>query len=131
MAKIKRHECKTIKEFEKIIRKYIKYFRNRYIYYTYWYTWIWYDAIGEDAVRNLVPYGEKQAQRGYPNLLHIIRTVLDNYNWSFNHRNGQIYYLRGVEISNEDYYFIYVSDTGSLLRNSCVGRFTDVEYYSR
>lgn len=128
MSKIHRRCCKSLKEYNKIIRKYIKYFRNNYIYDTYWYTWIWYDAIGIEALQNLQPYAEKLHSF---NLKHIIQTVIDNYNWSFTHRNGNTYYLRGVEISNEDYYYIYVNEEGDKVYNSCVGRFTDVLYYSK
>lgn len=131
MSKIKRHECKSLREFNKITRKYIKYFRNNYIYSNYWYTWIWVDFIDLEEVKSLLPYAEKLAKNNQPNLKSIINTVITNYNWSFTHRNGNTYYLRGVEISNEDYYYIYITKDGIKMYNSCVGRFTDVEYYSK
>lgn len=123
MAKIKRHECKSLKEFNKIIRKYIKYFRNRYIYDTYWYTWIWIDVIGKDEIKSLSSYIEKRI-----NLRCIVDTILNNYDWSFEYKNGKIYYLRGVEISNEDYYYIYVAEDGDKIYSSCVGRFDEVKH---
>ena len=131
MRKIHRHQCKSLKEFNKIIRKYIKYFRNNYIYHTYWYTQVWYDAIGLDALKALKPYAQKLFNQGRPNLSCIIDKVLENYNWSFTHKNGFTYYLRGVEISNEDYYYIYINEEGNKIYNSCVGRFDDVDYYSK
>lgn len=126
MSKIHRHKCKSLKEFNKIFRKYIKYFRDNYIYHTYWNFWIWYDAIGMEALQDLQPYAEKLYAQNSPNFKHILQKIKDNYNWSFKHKNGYTYYLRGVEISNEDYYYIYINEEGDKIYNSCVGRFTDI-----
>ena len=129
--KIKCKECNSLKEFNKIIRKYIKYFRNRHIYRNYWYTWIWVNFIGLDKVKSLIPYAEKLANENQPNLKHIINEVINNYDWEFKHRNGIIYKLQGIQISNEDYYYIYIGEDGSKQYNSCVGKFTDISYYSK
>lgn len=133
MNKIRRYACKSLKEHNKIIRKYIKYFKNNYIYSTYWYVWCWVDIIGLDALNDkyLTLQANKQAAIGLTNLKHIIQTIKNNYNWSFEHKNGKIYYLQGLEISNEDFYYIYVAEDGSKLYNSCVGRFTDIECYKK
>ena len=129
--KIRRHKCKSLKEHNKIIRKYLKYFRNRYIRQTYWYVWCWVDIIGLDALNDkyLTLQLEKQAAIGLTNLKHIIQTIKDNYNWSFKHKNGKTYYLQGIQISNEDYYYIYVAEDGSKEYMTCVGRFDNVTYY--
>ena len=124
--KIHRKKCKSLREFNKIFRKYIKYFKNNYIYHTYWYIWIWYDAIGLEELNALIPYSEKLFKQNQPNLKYIINNIINNYNWSFKHKDGKIYYLQGVEISNEDYYYIYVAKDGSKQYNTCVGRFNDI-----
>lgn len=125
MSKIRRHECKSLKEFNKILRKYIKYFKNRNIRNEYWYDWIHYDAIGLDALKALIPYANKLVRKGDLNLLYIINEIIHNYNWSFYILKTK-YYLRGVQIANDDYYYIYVSDDGDKVYNTCVGNFSDL-----
>lgn len=127
MNKIHRKECKSLKEFDKIFRKYLKYFKNNHIYHTYWYTWIWINFIGLEKIKELIPYA---LNKNCPNLKCIINEVINNYNWSFKHRNGKTYYLQGINISNDDYYYIYVAEDGDVYYSSCVGRFTDVSYYA-
>lgn len=131
MSKIRRRKCKNLKEFNKIIRKYIKYFglRFNHNYQTYWYTWCYVDFIGIDSLNDkyLNFYAKKLYDKGDRNLKDIIQEVKSNYDWSYQSKeDGKTYYLRGVEISNEDYYYIYVSDDGSKSYNTCVGRFDDV-----
>ena len=132
MAKIHCKECKSLKEFNKIYRKYVKYFRNRYINDTYWYRcWIWVDIIGLEALNDkyLTLQANKLAALGLTNLKSIIQEIKDNYNWSFIHlRYNKVCYLRGIKISNEDYYYIYVSEDGEKYYSPCVGGFDSVIY---
>lgn len=130
MSKIKRKSCKSLKEFNKIERKYThKFFGNvpmsNYNYHTYWYTWIWYDVIGLDALYSL--YLNRYAKRR-TNLSLILDTVKKHYDWSFVDKSGIKYYLKGIEISNEDYYYIYISDNGDKKYSSCVGSYDSIDY---
>lgn len=126
--KLRRHKCKSLKEFNKIFRKYLKYYaipRFRDNYRRYWYTWIWFDIIGLEELKT---YSWYKPDRNFP---LILNDVIQNYNWSFKHKNGDVYALRGVEISNEDYYYIYINIIDTTKPNiftSCVGHWKEAEH---
>lgn len=133
MSKLKHRACKSFKEFRKIERKYTKKLfgiRHNHNYQNHWYTWIWYDAIGLDALNDIYlnNFANKQASLGHTNLKQILQEARDNFNWSYIDRKNVTWYLRGVEISNEDYYWIYISDNEKKSYSSCVGSFDSVDW---
>ena len=135
MSKLKYKACKNIKEFNKICRKYTKKFfglrgKGKYNYSHHWYTWVWVDIVGEQPLFDdeITNYANRLAKKGHTNLQHILKTVRENYGWSYVETLDNLtYYLRGIQISNEDYYYVYVNDYGKRRYSSCVGHFNDVD----
>lgn len=123
--KIKRHNCKSIKEFNKIYRKYSKYFNSKWDYQKYDYTWISYKAVHKDLYSKSLDHKAKSSA----NLKYILRECRENYGFEFIHRNGKTYKFVGVEITNEDYYYVFESSDGDHLSSSCVGYWTDIVHY--
>lgn len=136
MSKLKHKACSSFKEFRKIERKYTRKFFNchsskgKYNYRNHWYTWIWYDAIGMDSLNDdyLNRFADYQALQGYTNLKQILQEARDNFNWSYTDKEGIVRYLKGVEISNEDFYWIYISEDGKKSYSSCVGAFDTIDW---
>ncbi len=116
------HKCKSIRELDKIIRKYIKYVDDIY-------TWgIYYDVL-EEEIRSdkFAKYASKHSPLGH------IRTeaiwALNNHIYFRSKKDKTIYKFIGIEITAEDYYYLYSNGKNSIA-SSCVGSILDpAEYY--
>lgn len=123
---IKFRECKTYREFTKIIRKYYKTWLNKRRIYGKctleypWWIWLEYDILSIDELKKL------QKSLNYPfytsgflnkSLKRIVNDVIDNYGKDFSHGK-----LVGLQITNEDYYYIYKKEDGYMTLDSCVSK---------
>lgn len=124
--KIKKRNCRSLREFTKINRKYAYYALRKNM----WYVWLTYDIIGLDALND--PYLVHLCSR-YNNLRIIRDEVVANYGRVFtitDRRFGMVkttdYRLVGIEITNEDYYYILQDDNGHTQYFSCVGGLNDI-----
>lgn len=135
MKKPIRRCCKSLKEFLKIKRKWMpKLFCHRHNwrrFKNYWYTWIWVEFMDEQLKDPyLLKYANNLYNKNSKNLKLIIDEVLNEYNWNFVDKiDGKTYYLRGIQISNEDYYYVYVSNDGDKQLITCVGKFDEIASY--
>lgn len=121
--KIKKRNCRSLREFTKINRKYAYYALRKDM----WYVWLTYDIIGLDALND--PYFVRICSR-YNNLRIIQDEVIANYGRVFTIRDRRFdclgivtttdYHLVGIEITNEDYYYILQDDNGHREYCSCV-----------
>ena len=130
-------ECKTLKEFHKIIRKYIKYtvgtgyqYRRtksagRKYHKFRWenkkYVWLSVKFIGLDAINS--PELKKESLKRFDvfdhrsgkmitvdsNLKHIIKDAKEHYGEIFTDKRDENIKWKfvGIEITNEDYYYVY------------------------
>ena len=124
---VRNHECKTLKEFDKICRKYGKFAYTRK---HYWYTWYLHYRAFEEQLKSevFIKYCSK-----YKNLSLIREEALQSIEqgYSFEHKDGSIYKLVGIEITNEDYYWLFYNGQ-EYFAFTCVGGVTDaVKYYGK
>lgn len=123
---IKYRKCKSYHEFTKIFRKYYNLWENkRRIYGKYsmecpWWIWLEYDILSIDDLKKL----QKSLNylfytSGFLNksLKRIVNDVIDNYGKDFS--KGK---LVGIQITNEDYYYIYQKENGYKTFDSCVSK---------
>jgi len=115
MMKIKcNHKCKSLRELEKIVRKYAK-----FVPLKMWYSWGIYYDVYEDELKSekFIKYASKRT-----NLEDIRKEALEyiknNYSTIFKEEE---YKLIGIKITNEDYYWLFSNETKVLLK-SCVGK---------
>ena len=129
--KIKSRQCRSLREFTKINRKYARHAFRKGMWV--WYVWLTYDIIGLDALND--PYFMRVCSRD--NNLRIIRDeVIANYGRTpaMADRDFDVlginmipdYRLVGVSITNEDYYYILQDDNGHTQYFSCVGGLNDM-----
>ena len=118
-VKLKRnHECKTLREFEKILRKYGRFAFMKKI----WYSWNIYYIADKSRLSSeeFIKYSNKRK-----NLPLIRAEVLDAIEKDAAcELKGKEYILYGVLLTNEDYYYIFKSEDCKLLE-SCVGHLND------
>lgn len=124
---VRNHECKTLKEFDKICRKYGRFAYTRK---NYWYTWYLHYRAYEEQLKSeiFIKYSSK-----YKNLSLIreeaLQLIKDGF--SFEHKDGSTYKFVGIEITNEDYYYLFYNGE-QYLAHTCVGRVTDViDFYGK
>lgn len=140
--KIRKRRCKSLREFYKIERKYIKGFATvknwRHNWHSFWYDWISYDVIGLDALNDpyfvkkaVTPHKYKTKYDGvcetvtvYDNLKTIREDVIARYGETFI-RKGVEWKLVGVQVASDDYYYIFQDKDGQLAYSTCVGYIDD------
>ena len=107
---IKYRKCKSYHEFTKIFRKYYNLWENkRRIYGKYsmecpWWIWLEYDILSIDDLKKLqksLNYSFYTSGFLNKSLKRIVNDVIDNYGKDFS--KGK---LVGIQITNEDYYYI-------------------------
>ena len=114
--KIKNKNCKDLKEFKKIFRKYYKdYFRKYYKRNYFLRIWISVTIPYEDLE---TPYF-KQFSKDKNTLEYSRKEILNNKDYC-KKINDEDYYLKGLEITDEDFYFIFESKTGEKSYESCI-----------
>lgn len=118
--KIKKRNCYSLREFEKINRKYARHALRKGM----WYVWLTYDIIGLDALND--PYLVHLCSR-YNNLRVIRDEVVADYGRVFTITDRRFdtvkttdYRLVGIEITDEDYYYILQDNNGHREYCSCV-----------
>ena len=127
MTKIKYKKCKSFREFKKIFRKYIRDFfiayhksPNRHSLCHPWFVWIEYDMKTLEEIKafyaSAICIQKKKScfAEGHA-IKHILQEIIANYGKEF--KNGK---LIGLNITDEDYYYIYEKD-GKCTYDSCVG----------
>ena len=116
------HKCKSIKEFDKIERKYIKYVNDIY-------RWGVYYNVLEEEIRSdkFAKYAAKH--RPLDGIRQDAIQGLNN-NLSFKHKkDGTIYKFIGIQIAVDDYYYLYTNGK-DIITATCVGSILDpAEYY--
>lgn len=123
--KIKKRNCRSLREFTKINRKYACHALRKGMWS--WYVWLTYDIIGLDAMND--PCFVRVCSRD--NNLRIIRDeVVADYGRVFTITDRRFdclgvvkttdYRLVGIKITNEDYYYILQDDNGHREYCSCV-----------
>ena len=118
--KIKNKNCKDLKEFKKIFRKYHKnYFRKYHKRNDFLRIWISIDIPCKDLNK---PYFKKFT-KNIDTLETIRKDMLNNKNYC-KKINDEDYYLKGLEITDEDFYFIFESKTGEKSYESCICNLT-------
>ena len=115
MMKIKcNHKCKSLRELEKIVRKYAK-----FVPLKKWYSWEIYYSVYEDELKSekFIKYASKRT-----NLEDIRKEALAALSEKFyiTFRNEK-YNFVGIQITNEDYYWLYSNGTKFYMA-SCVGK---------
>ena len=114
--KIKNKNCKDLKEFKKIFRKYHKnYFRKYYKRNYFLRIWISVTIPYEDLE---TPYF-KQFSKDKNTLEYSRKEILNNKDYC-KKIDDEVYYLKGLEITDEDFYFIFESKTGEKSYESCI-----------
>ena len=124
--------CSSLHEFRKIMRKYGKdefslktyRIRNQQKYYT---EWISIDITDSELFGTEI---EKFAQRkeNLPNLPIILQETREKYKKHEYIIDGEVYMLRGIEITAYDFYYLYISESGSKIPHSWVGCPEEIEY---
>lgn len=116
------HKCKSLRELNKIIRKYIKYVKDIY-------SWNVFYNILEDELRSdkFAKYAAKNST------LDSIRKdaiwALDNHLEFKSKDNETVYKFIGIQDAVDDYYWLYFNGK-DYITSTCVGRVTDViKYY--
>lgn len=111
-----KHCCKDLKEFKKIFRKYYKdYFRKYHKRNDFLKIWLSVTIPYEDLE---TPYF-KQFSKDKDSLEYTRKVILDNKDYS-KKIDDEVYYLKGLEITDEDFYFIFESGNGKKHYDSCV-----------
>ena len=114
--KIKNKNCKDLKEFKKIFRKYHKnYFRKYYKHNYFLRIWLSVTIPYEDLE---TPYF-KQFSKDKNTLEYSRKEILNNKDYC-KKIDDEVYYLKGLEITDEDFYFIFESKTGEKSYESCI-----------
>lgn len=115
--KIKNRHCTSLKEFNKVERKYFKYYikKNNNRSFN---IWLSVDILDEELNSE---YFKKYTKKRGGKLKDIRNEVLNNMNKTFTENNKQ-YFLRGIQITDEDYYCVFISKDNSRLSLSCVGK---------
>ena len=119
--KCRYHECKNLKEFNRINRKYFKYFGGIY------FDWLVFKIIGEEQLNDsyLAKYADRLA---YSNLKAIIDEAKEYLNNTYyNERENLTYTLVGIEITDWDYYWLFKDDNGRYRVSSCVGHIEQIQ----
>lgn len=127
MTKIKYKKCKSFREFKKIYRKYIRdFFRayrkapNRHSFCHPWFVWIEYDMKTLEEIKTFYASAIRTQknkscfEKGHV-IKHILQKIIANYGKEFKYGK-----LIGLNITDEDYYYIYEKD-GKCRYDSCVG----------
>lgn len=115
------HKCKSLRELNKIVRKYIKYVKDIY-------SWNVYYNIFEEELRSdkFAKYANKNGS------LASIREdaiwALDNHLQFKSKDNETIYKFVGIQDAIEDYYWLYFNGK-QYITFSCVGGVTDIIRY--
>lgn len=117
--KIKNRHCTSLKEFNKIGRKYLKYYRKKNNA-SFFNVWLSVDILDEEL--NSEYFLKYAKHKG--NLEEIRNEVLNNFNKSYTY-NNKMYFLKGIQITDEDYYYILIAKDNTKLYNSCVGGFNN------
>ncbi|MCK9477259.1 MAG: hypothetical protein M0R46_15185 [Candidatus Muirbacterium halophilum] len=114
--KIKPKHCKDLREFKKIFRKYHKdYFRKYHKHNDLLKIWLSVSIPYEDLDKSYF----KQFSKNKDTLECIRKEILDNKDYS-KKIDDEVYYLKGLEITDEDFYFIFESGNGKKHYDSCV-----------
>ena len=123
---IKYRKCKSYHEFTKIFRKYYNLWENkRRTYGKYsmecpWWIWLECDILSIDDLKKLqksLNYSFYTSGFLNKSLKRIVNDVIDNYGKDFS--KGK---LVGIQITNEDYYYIYQKENGYKTFDSCVSK---------
>lgn len=121
---IKFRECNSFHEFTKIFRKYYNLWENKKrisgknsMEYPLW-IWLEYNILSIDDLKKLqksLNYSFYTSRFLNKSLKRIVNDVIDNYGKDFS--KGK---LVGLQITNEDYYYIYQKEDGRKTLDSCV-----------
>lgn len=125
---LKRRVCKSYREFCKIERKYGKYFdywkckhwkQFRWRLNNLYFIWISYRINTLDELKRIQKSLNNQFKKTRDNntFKRLLNIVIENY--------GNIYKkgtLIGLEITNEDFYWIYKDQNGKCIYSTCVAR---------
>lgn len=117
---IKYKKCKSWREFNKILRKYAKrYYKTRRQFGRCtldcpWWIWVEYDIDTYTELQSLYKYYSSHKHRFWTNLNEFIKKAIDNYG-----KEGKYGKLIGLNVTNEDYYYIYSKD-GKIVYDTCV-----------
>jgi hypothetical protein len=123
-------KCKSYRELKKVIRKYglRMYKRNHRSFWCPWCDYTIYDKEEANKIlNNILSRKHLMHYIGYGNFIRILKEFVKDYHKECRGMSGESGILYGINITNEDYYYVIKRKDKSMVYESCCSKFNILE----